>query len=81
MHGFPLAVECSRACKASGINSRMSIPMLLNPIWGWEFGSILVDLNHLLIFPGCETLKNLIMEDGDLVPPLSSQTDVDDPRT
>lgn len=38
----------------------------------WEFGFILVDLNHLLILPVCETSENLIVEHGDLVLPLVS---------
>lgn len=35
----------------------------------------LVDLvNHLLIFSGCETPENLVMEAGNSAPPILSQT-------
>lgn len=42
----------------------------------------LVDLvNHLLIFSGCETPENLVMEAGNSAPPILSQTHANNPRT
>lgn len=58
----------------------MSTPVLFNPTWRPGIWIYPVDLNHLLILPGCETSENLIVEDGDLAPPPSSQADAD-PRT